>query len=56
MQRLVPYEVRLVELKRLPAAFYQRPTGREHGFVKNAQKTPKPDLELARQRAKEITS
>ena len=27
-----------------------------HGFVKKAQKTPKPDLELARQRAKEITS
>ena len=114
-----------MELKRLPAAFYQRPSGREpvrdwlhaldeksrrivgrdiataefgwplgmplcqnlggglwevrssiaqrriarvvfvvhaghmvllHGFVKKAQKTPKPDLELARQRAKEITS
>ena len=27
-----------------------------HGFVKKAQKTPKPDLELARQRAREITS
>ena len=27
-----------------------------HGFVKKTQKTPKPDLELARQRAKEITS
>lgn len=27
-----------------------------HGFVKKTRKTPKPDLELARQRAKEITS
>ena len=25
-----------------------------HGFVKKAQKTPKPDLELARKRQKEI--
>ena len=27
-----------------------------HGFVKKSQKTPKPDLALARKRAKEITS
>ena len=27
-----------------------------HGFVKKSQKTPKPDLDLARKRAKEITS
>ena len=27
-----------------------------HGFVKKTRKTPKPDLELARQRAKEIRS
>jgi phage-related protein len=26
-----------------------------HGFVKKSQKTPKSDLDLARQRAKEIT-
>ena len=27
-----------------------------HGFVKKTRKTPKPDLALARKRAKEITS
>ena len=27
-----------------------------HGFVKKAQKTPKPDLDLAAKRLKEITS
>ena len=27
-----------------------------HGFVKKAQKTPKPALDLARKRAKEVTS
>jgi len=26
-----------------------------HGFVKKSQKTPKPDLDLAKKRAKEIT-
>ena len=121
----MPHEVQLAKLKRLPAAFYQSPSGREpvkdwlraldeksrrivgrdiataefgwplgmplcrtlggglfevrsnityqriarvifvvegglmvllHGFVKKAQKTPKPDLEIARQRAREITS
>ena len=27
-----------------------------HGFVKKAQKTPKPALDLARKRAQEVTS
>jgi phage-related protein len=27
-----------------------------HGFVKRSQKTPKTDLDLAKKRAKEITS
>ena len=27
-----------------------------HGFIKKARKIPKPDLDLARKRAKEITS
>ncbi len=121
----VLYEVRLVEIKKLPAAFYQTPSGKEpvrdwllaldptsrrivgrdiataefgwplgmplcrhlgdglwevrsnltgkrtarvifvvhaarmvllHGFVKKTRKTPMPDLELARKRAREITS
>ena len=121
----VPYEVQVRELKKLPAAFYQSPSGREpvknwlhalddksrrivgrdiatvefgwplgmplcrtlgggllevrssiadgriarvifvvhagqmvllHGFIKKTRKTPKPDLDLARKRAREITS
>jgi phage-related protein len=27
-----------------------------HGFVKKSQKTPAPDLDLARRRMKEVTS
>ena len=27
-----------------------------HGFIKKTRKTPKPDLDLARKRAREITS
>jgi len=44
--------------KRIARVIFEVRRGRMvllHGFVKKSQKTPKSDLDLARQRAKEIT-
>ena len=45
--------------KRIARVIFMARTGRMvllHGFVKKSQKTPKADLDLAKQRAKEITA
>lgn len=54
------YEVRSnITNKRIGRVIFT-PYGRQmvllHGFVKKSQRTPKPDLDLARKRSKEVTS
>lgn len=52
------YEIRSnISGKRIARVIFVLHVGRMvllHGFVKKSQKTPKSDLDLARQRAKEI--
>jgi phage-related protein len=54
------YEIRSnISGKRIARVIFVLHRGRMvllHGFVKKSQKTPKSDLDLARQRAKEITT
>jgi phage-related protein len=54
------YEIRSnISGKRIARVIFVLHRGRKvllHGFVKKSQKTPKSDLDLARQRAKEITT
>jgi phage-related protein len=54
------YEIRSnISGKRIARVIFVLHRGRKvllHGFVKKGQKTPKSDLDLARQRAKEITT
>jgi phage-related protein len=53
------YEIRSnISRKRIARVIFVLHRGRMvllHGFVKKSQKTPKSDLDLARQRGKEIT-
>lgn len=42
----------MVEIKKLPAVFYSTAAG----FIKKTPKTPKPDLDLALKRKKEVQS
>lgn len=53
------WEMRMKGRDGIARAIYVTATGRRvvvvHAFVKKSQKTPKPALELARERAKDVT-